>query len=304
MSSSKYEKSEPDFTSKKKLSVIHVVIYVFLVLISITYILPLLWLFNVSFKTNGEILTAPFALPEHIRFDSFSFAWTAGRLGTATLNSFIVCVIALILSMIIGSMAAFGIVRMRWKGAKLAMTYFLTGMMIPVHCVLIPLFTRFADFHLSNTLTGIIIPYVTFSLPITIFIMTGFFKSIPNELIECACLEGANIFQIFFRICLPLGRTGLCVTGLMTFIGNWNELLVAMVFISDETKKTLPVALSKFVGPHGTNYSQMFAALVIMRVSVWLYMSIQKFVLQNGMLANALRKMCYITAVQSMVNRW
>ena len=165
--------------------------------------------------------------------------------------------------MLIGSMAAFGIARMRWKGAKLAMTYFLTGMMIPIHCVLIPLFTRFANFHLSNTLIGIIIPYVTFSLPITIFIMTGFFKGMPNELIECACIEGANIFQIFSKICLPLGKTGLCVTGLMTFIGNWNELLLAMVFISDDNKKTLPVALSKFVGPYNTNYSQMFAAIII-----------------------------------------
>ena len=263
MSSSKYETAGPAFTSKKKFSPIHIVIYVFLVLISITYILPLLWLFNVSFKTNNEIFTAPFALPKQLSFDSFSFAWTAGRLGTATLNSFIVCVVALILSMIIGSMAAFGIVRMRWKGSKLAMTYFLTGMMIPVHCVLIPLFTKFANIHLSNTLIGIIIPYVTFSLPITIFIMTGFFKSIPNELIECACLEGANIFQIFFRICLPLGRTGLCVTGLMTFIGNWNELLLAMVFIHDDTKKTLPVAVTKFVSPYQTNYEKMFPAILI-----------------------------------------
>ena len=255
--------AELSAASKKKPSGIKILIYVFLVLICITYIFPLLWVFNVSFKTNKEIFTEPFALPQNITFDNYSFAWTAGRLGTATLNSFIVCVVALVLSMIIGSMAAFGIARMRWKGAKLAMTYFLTGMMIPVHCVLIPLFTRFAKIGLSNTLTGLIIPYLTFSLPITIFIMTGFFKGLPNELIECACMEGANIFQIFFKICLPLGRTGLFVTGLMTFIGNWNELLVAMVFISDEAKKTLPVALSKFVGPHATNYSQMFAAIVI-----------------------------------------
>lgn len=253
----------PASKNKKKITPIQVLIYVFLILISITYIFPILWVFNVSFKTNKEIFTAPFALPKDVTFDNYSFAWTAGRLGIATLNSFIVCVAALVLSMIIGSMAAFGIARMRWKGAKLAMTYFLTGMMIPVHCVLIPLFTRFANLNLSNTLTGIIIPYLTFSLPITIFIMTGFFKGLPNELIECACMEGANIFQIFFKICLPLGRTGLFVTGLMTFIGNWNELLVAMVFISDESKKTLPVALSKFVGPHATNYSQMFAAIVI-----------------------------------------
>jgi raffinose/stachyose/melibiose transport system permease protein len=85
----------------------------------------------------------------------------------------------------------------------------------------------------------------------------------PNELIESACIDGATIYQIFFKICLPLAKTGLFVTGLMTFIANWNELLLAMVFISDEAKKTLPVSLSKFVGPYNTNYSQMFAAIII-----------------------------------------
>ncbi len=250
-------------TSGKKLSAVKILIYVFLILISITYILPLLWVFNVSFKTNREIFSAPFALPKDITFDNYSFAWTAGKLGIATFNSFIVCVTALVLSSILGAMAAFGIARLRWKGSKLAMTYFLTGMMIPIHCVLIPLFTRFAKLGLSNSLLGLIIPYVTFSLPITIFIMTGFFKGLPNELLECACIEGANIFQVFFKICLPLSKTGLFVTGLMTFVGNWNELLLAMVFISDDAKKTLPVSLSKFVGPYNTNYSQMFAAIII-----------------------------------------
>lgn len=263
MSSPKSAPAVPVKISKKKITPIMVVIYVFLVMICITYILPLLWVFNVSFKTNKEIFTAPFALPQNITFDNYSFAWTAGHLGIATLNSLIVCVVALVLGTIIGSMAAFGIARMRWKGSKIAMTYFLTGMMIPIHCVLIPLFTRFANIGLSNTLVGLILPYLTFSLPITIFIMTGFFTGIPNELIECACMEGANIFQIFFKICLPLSKTGLFVTGLMTFIGNWNELLLAMVFISDDEKKTLPVSLSKFVGPYNTNYSQMFAAIII-----------------------------------------
>ncbi|MCR5122089.1 MAG: carbohydrate ABC transporter permease [Ruminococcus sp.] len=263
--SSKKKKKTESFEAvpKKPLTPIQKLIYAFLVVISVTYIAPLLWVFNVSFKTNKEIFTSPFALPENITFENYSFAWTAGRLGIATLNSFLVCVITLILSMVIGSMAAFGIARMRWKGAKLALTYFLTGMMIPVHCVLIPLFTRFAKIGLSNSIAGLILPYLTFALPITIFIMTGFFESMPNELIECACMEGANIFQIFYIICLPLGRTGLFVTGLMTFIGNWNELLLAMVFISDDAKKTLPVSLSKFVGPYNTNYSQMFAAIII-----------------------------------------
>ena len=256
-------KADELVSSKKKLTVPEILIYVFFVFMAVIYIAPLLWVFNVSFKTNREIFSAPFALPKEFTFENYTFAWTAGRLGIATLNSFIVCVITLILSMLIGSMAAFAIGRLRWKGSKLALTYFLTGMMIPVHCVLIPLFTRFAKMGLSNNLLGLIIPYLTFALPITIFIMTGFFESMPNELIECACMEGANLFDIFFRICLPLGKTGLFVTGLMTFVGNWNELLLAMVFISDDMKKTLPVSLSKFVGPYNTNYSQMFAAIII-----------------------------------------
>ncbi len=247
----------------KKLTVAKVLIYIFLVLMAIIYLAPMLWVFNVSFKTNAEIFTAPFALPKAPTMENFAFAWTAGRLGIATLNSFIVCVITLILSMVIGSMAAFGIARMRWRGSKLALTYFLIGMMIPVHCVLIPLFTRFAKVHLTNSLSGLVLPYLTFALPITIFIMVGFFEGMPNELIESACIDGATIFQIFFKVCLPLGKTGLFVTGLMTFVGNWNELLLAMVFISDDFKKTLPVSLSKFVGPYNTNYSQMFAAIII-----------------------------------------
>jgi raffinose/stachyose/melibiose transport system permease protein len=135
--------------------------------------------------------------------------------------------------------------------------------MIPVHCVLIPLFSRFSSFGLNNSLVGLILPYVTCSLPVTIFIMVGFFESLPNELIESACIDGATIYQIFYGVCLPLGKTGLFVTGLMTFVANWNELLLAMVFISDDLKKTLPVSLSKFVGPYNTNYTQMFAAIII-----------------------------------------
>jgi len=247
----------------KKISIWKIIIYIFLVLMAIIYLAPLLWTFNVAFKTNKEIFTAPFALPQNPTFENFTFAWTAGKLGIATLNSFIVCVITLFFSMIIGSMAAFGIARLRWKFSHMALVYFLTGMMIPVHCVLIPLFTRFAKIGLSNSLTGLILPYLTFSLPITIFIMVGFFEGMPNELIESACIDGASIYQIFFKVCLPLGKTGLFVTGLMTFVGNWNELLLAMVFISDDMKKTLPVSLSKFVGPYNTNYSQMFAAIII-----------------------------------------
>lgn len=248
---------------KKKSKISTKIIYVFLSILAVLYLLPLLWVIYVSLKDDKTLFVSPWALPEHLMIENYSFAWTAGKLGVATLNSAIVCGVTLLLCLLVGSMAAFAIGRMRWKLSGAMMTYFLTGMMIPVHCILIPVFTRFSKMHLTNSLTGLILPYLTLSLPITIFIMTGFFQSLPNELFESACIDGCSIYRSFTHIALPLSRTGLFVTGLMTFVANWNELLLAMVFISDDNKKTLPVSLSKFVGPYNTNYSQMFAAIVI-----------------------------------------
>lgn len=252
-----------DEDNMKKASIAKIAIYIFLILLAFIYLAPLVWMLFVSVKDNAEIFSSPFALPQRIQWENYTFAWTAGFLGKATLNSAIVCIVTLILSMIIGSMAAFAIARMRWKLAKLMMTYFMIGMMVPVHCVLIPLFKTFSAMGLYNSLLGLIIPYTTFSLPITIFIMTGFFENMPRELFEAACIDGCSIYKCFTTIALPLSKTGLFVTGLMSFVANWNELLLAMVFISDDTKKTLPVSLSKFVGPYNTNYVQMFAAIII-----------------------------------------
>jgi len=247
----------------KKFSIVKTLIYIFLSFLAVVYLLPLLWVVYVSLKDDKTLFVSPWAWPEKLMIENYSFAWTAGNLGGATLNSAIVCFSTLILCLVIGSMAAFAIGRMRWKLAGTMMTYFLTGMMIPVHCILIPLFTRFSKLHLTNSLTGLVLPYLTLSLPLTIFIMVGFFKSLPNELFEAACIDGCSIYKIFATIAFPLSKTGLFVTGLMSFVANWNELLLAMVFISDDAKKTLPVSLSKFVGPYNTNYSQMFAAIVI-----------------------------------------
>lgn len=232
-------------------------------LMVIVYIAPLLWMLSVSLKTNQEVFASPFGIPAAFQWVNYEVAWTAGKLGGATLNSIIVCVITLVVSMLVGSMAAFAIGRMRWKFSGTALTYFMIGMMIPVHCVLIPLFVQFSKIHMTNNLLALILPYITFSLPMTIYIMVGFFKGMPGELFEAACIDGCSIYRCFFSIALPLGKTGLFVTGLMTFVNNWNELLLAMVFISDPLKKTLPVTLTYFVGPYSTNYVQMFAAIII-----------------------------------------
>lgn len=249
--------------AKKTLGAGTIAIYVLLALLAVIYLAPFLWILLVSVKDNPQVNTDPFGWPNAFHIENYTQAFTMGKLGYALVNSALVCGLTLVISLIIGTMAAFAIARMKWKLSEFMKTFFLIGMMVPVHCILIPLFVRFAKLGLTNSRLGLMIPYVTFSLPLTIFLMTGFFQSMPGELFEAAAIDGCGIYKIFFTIALPLARTGLFVSGLMTFVGNWNELLVAMVFISDPMRKTLPVTLTYFVGPYATNYVQMFAAIVI-----------------------------------------
>ncbi len=249
--------------TRKKAQLSTVIIYTFFILVALVYLLPLLWIVMVSLKTNAELFSNPFGLPETIQIENYIYSWTNGHLGAALVNSTIVSVSTLLASMVIGSMAAFAIARLKFRINNLMLTYFMIGMMIPAHCLLIPMFIMMAEVHLSNTLMGLIIPYATFALPLTIYIMTGFFKGIPGELFESACIDGCGLTRIFTQIALPMSATGLFVTGLMTFVNTWNELLLAMCFISDPLKKTLPVSLTYFVGPYETNYVKMFSAIVI-----------------------------------------
>lgn len=244
-------------------SVVSKLIQVFLIILVVLYLAPLLWCIMVSLKNNTELINSPFAFPKVLRFNNYAEAWKKAYLGVALRNSAIVCFVSLAITLLIGAMAAFAIGRMQWRFSNVTLLYFMIGMMIPVHCVLIPLFVQFSKIHLVNSLPSIMLPYIVFGLPITIYILTGFFKSMPKELFEAASIDGCNIYRMFFTIALPLAKTGLFVTGLMTFVGNWNELLLAMVFISDKMKKTIPVTLSYFVGPYKTNYVQMFAAIII-----------------------------------------
>lgn len=275
--------------NRKKIKIGMIIIYIYLAILAIIYIAPLLWVLLVSGKTNSEVFTSPFSLPKLFQWDNYKVALTAGSLGKATINSLIVCGITLAVSMVIGAMIAFAIGRMKWKLSNAVMSFFMMGMMVPIHCILIPLFTTFSKYQLNNSLLGIILPYITFALPAVIFILTGFFRTMPNEVFEAACIDGCSIYQCFYKIALPLAKTGFAVVGMMTFVSTWNELLLAMVFISDPAKKTLPVSLTAFVGPYSTNYVQMFAAIVIAVIPTIIVYSIFSNQIVEGLTAGAVK---------------
>ncbi len=274
---------------KKATGAARIIKYIVLSVLVLIYLIPLLWVFFVSLKTNGEVMTEPWSVPEVLHWENYASAWFAGGLQRATLNSIIVCVITLVASILIGSMAAFVIGIMRWKHAGKAMNLFLFGMMVPVHCILIPLFIVFVRMHLTDSYLSMILPYTAFALPMTIYLMNGFFKSIPWEVYEAACIDGCSIYRIFFTIALLLSRGGIFVVGLMTFVGNWNELLVAMVFTDSPEVQTIPVRLTAFVSPYATDYVRMFAAIVLAMLPTILVYSMFSNRIVSGLTTGAVK---------------
>lgn len=274
---------------KKSLHFSKALKYLLLIFLVLIYIIPLLWVFFVSLKTNGEVMAQPWALPDALHFENYISAWEAGGIGRATLNSAIVCTITLILSILLGSMAAFSISVMRWKHSGKVLSIFLLGMMVPVHCILIPLFVFFVKLKLTDSYLGMILPYTAFALPVTIYLMGGFFRSIPWEVYEAACIDGCSIYRLFIEIAFPLARDGIFVVSLMTFVGNWNELLVAMVFTSSPDVQTIPVRLTAFVSPYATDYVRMFAAIVLAMLPTVIVYSIFSNKIVAGLTAGAVK---------------
>lgn len=263
--------------------------YTVLVIIVLVFIFPIIWLFVNSLKTNTEIFTSPWALPSTPQLKNYVDAWTAGNIGRYFLNSIIVTAITLFFSITFSSMAAYAISRMKWKLSNATLVFFLLGMMIPIHATLIPLFLSFTKLGLTNNYVGLILPYITFSFPSSILIMSGFFSSIPREMEEAAVIDGSSIFRAFVLIILPMSQPALITVLIFNFISTWNELLVAVVFISDSIQYTLPVGLTNFIGIYSTNYAPMLAAMMLSILPTIIIYSVFNTKIVSGITAGAIK---------------
>ena len=249
--------------NKQKFKVSKLILYIILILLCVIYIYPLLWLIMASFKTNSEIFLSAFNFPAELQWVNYEKAWTAGEIGRSFLNSVIVVGCTLLISLTINCMAAYAISRMKWKLSGLCMALFLSGMMVPIHVILIPLYVWFAGIGLLDNYASLIIPYIVFTFGQSIYIMRGFFSSLPREMEEAAVIDGCSLWGAFWKIMIPISTGGIFTIGLFTFNGTWNELLLAKIFTNSVAVRTLPVGLTVFVGPNMTNYGPMFAAIVI-----------------------------------------
>lgn len=272
-----------------KNKILHLIIYSILGTFSLFCLYPLVWLILTSFKTNEEIFINPWGLPEHFRVDNYMQAITEGHIIQYFLNSVIVAVSAVLICVILSTMVSFAIARMHWRLSKLVYSLFLAGMMVPVYAMIIPMFMIMNRMHLLNTHLAVIIPQIAVGFPMAIFIICGFMRSIPGELEEAAVMDGATVYQIFFRIIAPLCRSSVVTVAVVMFINCWNDLLLPQIFLTDGAKMTLPVGLTEFQGRYSTNYVTMIAAVVITVIpSIVVYIFLHRNIME-GMVAGAVK---------------
>ncbi|MFN0192585.1 MAG: carbohydrate ABC transporter permease [Aestuariivirga sp.] len=224
---------------------------------------PTVWLLLSAFKNNRELFRYPFSLPMEWRFENFSNAWEKGGLGVLYLNSIIVTVTAVAITVFAATAAAFAFARLEFPGRNLFYRVLLIGLLLPPPVIAIPLFTQLRDMGLLNTLWALILPGAAWSLAISTFIMRSYFMSLRNDTEEAARLDGAGIWTIFRHVSMPMVKPAMLTVAVLNTINIWNELLFAMLFISDDNKRTLPAGLIRFYGFHSTDYGLVFAALTV-----------------------------------------
>jgi N-acetylglucosamine transport system permease protein len=244
--------------------------HVLLAVWTIIVIVPFLWVVLSSFKTTKEILASPFSLPAHWSFDNYAHAWTDAGIRQFFLNTVIVVGVALVLVMLLGAMCAYVLARFKFRGARAIYYLMLAGLTFPIFLAIVPLFFILKNIGLINTLPGLIMVYVAFALPFTVFFLYAFFKTLPDDVYEAALIDGAGEWRAFFRIMLPMARPGIAAVAIFNFLGLWNQFLLPVALNTDQSRYVLTQGMASFASQAGyaVDFGALFAAVVITVVPV------------------------------------
>ncbi|QWU16525.1 raffinose/stachyose/melibiose transport system permease protein [Paenibacillus sophorae] len=265
-------------------------VYLLFAIPVVTQLYPLVWLLFYSLKTNEEITDGKFfSLPKTPQWHNYKEAFEAGNYLKYLSNSIIVTGVTMVCVIVLSSMVAYAISRFRWRYGSVVMTIFLMGMMIPMQATLLPLMIIFKNLHILNTHLSLILPYIAFSTPISVFILSGFMKSIPYEIEESAFIDGASVYRIFRSVIMPVSIPPMMTVCILTFISIWNEYILAATFISSERLKTLPFGVFTFVSQYSVNYGDIGAFLIMGALPVILIYFFLSNQITKGMVAGAVK---------------
>ncbi|MCK4418879.1 carbohydrate ABC transporter permease [Candidatus Aerophobetes bacterium] len=249
---------------------------------------PLIWMIYSSLKTDREIYLFPFSLPHKMQLGNWVQAWKLGNLGRYFINSVFITSISVFLVALLSSMAGYAFARLTFKGRDFLFYTFLLGLILPAQILIIPLFTFFDKIGILNTYFALILPYIAWGLPLSIYIFKSFFLTLPEDIADAAKIDGCSLFGLYWRIMLPLIRPALVTIAILQSIGIWNEFLLALLFIYDDELKTIPVGLLAFYGYHNVNYKLVFSALSITTIPIIIVYFIFEKQIVSGLTTGAL----------------
>jgi len=259
-------------------------------IISLFFLAPVFILIMTSLRSDPDFLTrGVFSLPQSFRWENFTDAWRIGAFATTYTNSALITVVKVPLGLLISALAAYPLAKMKFRFDNSLFIFFVAGLAIPIQVALLPLFIIERNIGLLGSLWALLLPYIAFGLPFQIFVLRGFMKLIPSEIIEAARADGAGEVFIFFRLMLPLTAPALATLAIIDAVATWNEFLMALVLLPDAATRTLPLGLLNFFNQFSGSYTKLSAGLVIAIVPLLIvYIFLQRY-LVSGLAGGAVK---------------
>ena len=250
---------------------------------------PFLWIASMSLRNTQDIFDNPYALPLAPQFGKYVTAWTTSNYGVYFTNSTLVVVAAVLILTVVGAMAAHALARYKFPGNRFVFFLIFSTIIFPPQITIIALFQVLVDYGLFNSLMGLTLSYVALQLPLTIFLLESFFARLPQDLFDAARMDGYSDWEIFWRITLPVGLPAVATTIILNFIHLWNEFLYAVVLITDENKRTLPLGIMKFMGDQLQDIGMIATGMMIAVIPVIVLYAFFSEKLIQGMTAGAVK---------------
>lgn len=276
---------------KKKLTPKSALIKIVIFCLVIVEIYPIFWMLTASFKQSFEWSSKPaYSLNEGFYFQNYIDAWTRGNMATFFKNSLIATLVSLVFIVVFATCVGFAVTKMEWKYKDAVAKYFQLGIMVPVATSLIPLFQIYNKVGLLDTRYSLIITYVAFGLSLSIFLITGYIRSLPDEIMEASVIDGCGIYKMMWYVVVPLMKNAIVTVLVLQFFFKWNDLLFSMTFINSTELKTVQTGLLYFQDEFGAkNWGAIFASVSMSILPMLgLYMALNKTVIE-GMTAGAVK---------------
>lgn len=274
---------------KLKKNALDWVVYIFAALVSLSAIVPLLYVFLTSVKTSGQIYDVNQIIPTSLTLENYINVLYKAKFLTYFRNSLIVAVSTTLICMLLSICAGYGMTRYRIRGSQKLKMGILYTRMFPSVLLALPYYVIMRSLNLGDSLLGLILIYSSFTLPFTIWNMQTFFQQLPWELEEAACIDGASRTTALFRVILPLARPGIIATSLFSFMTCWDEYMYANLFISSTSKKTISLGIQSFIGEYSTDWGSLMAATVIAMIPIIIFFVFAQKNLVGGLSAGAVK---------------